>query len=192
VTSRIFHPVSSSAALSLRCPRKPRAGFTLLEVLLTLAIIGLLAAVLIGGSAQLLNNRPVTVVDVFWQAVREARKDALSHEHEVYLKYVDDHETGKGFAVIDGGTTKNFPLPPKAITPDLAVDLLRQAEGSLLVLGGVVVEANPVKYVTFYPDGTCQAFRLQVMRAGAASTYGIDPWTCAPVLTPADPNAPQT
>ncbi len=161
-------------------------------MLLTLAIIGLLAAVLIGGSAQLLNNKPTSITEVFWQAVQEARKDALRHERDVYLKYYDELEKGKGFAVVDGPETKTFPLPPGSVTPDLAVSLLmNQGGGNLLVLGGVVVEANPAKYVTFYSDGTCQAFKLQVMRAGAASSYAIDPWTCAPMLVAPDPNAPK-
>jgi prepilin-type N-terminal cleavage/methylation domain-containing protein len=175
-------------------PRPARAAaFTLLEVLLTMAIIGLLAAVLIGGSAQLLSNKPITVREVFWQAVQEARKCALRHEREVYLKYVDDREKGKAFNVIDGPETKAFPLPPTAITNDLMVDLLaNQSGGHLQIFAGVVSEASSVKYVTFYPDGTCQSFRLQVMRSGAVSTYGVDQWTCAPILPPTDPNAPKS
>jgi prepilin-type N-terminal cleavage/methylation domain-containing protein len=181
--------VQSPLVIPVRPAR--RAGFTLLEVLLTLALIGLLAAVLIGGGAQLLRTKPVSVPEVFWQAVQAARKGALQHQREVYLKFVDDREKGKGFDVIDGGETKSFPLPPTAVTPDLTVDLLaNQSGGHLQIIAGMVVEADPVKYVTFYPDGTCQSFRLQVIRAGATSTYGIDPWTCAPVLKPVDPNAP--
>src|SRR5437868_10648311 len=130
-----------------------RRGFTLLEVLLTLAIIGLLAAVLIGGSAQLLSNKPVSVQDVFWQAVMQARKGALTHGRDVYLKFVDEREKGKAFTVTDGTETKTFPLPPTAISPDLAVDLLADLSGGhLLILGGTAVESNPVKYVTFYSD----------------------------------------
>jgi prepilin-type N-terminal cleavage/methylation domain-containing protein len=55
----------------------PAAGFTLLEILLALAVIGLLSAVLIGGSARLLATKPLTPDDVFWKAVAQARKDAL-------------------------------------------------------------------------------------------------------------------
>jgi hypothetical protein len=53
----------------------------------------------------------------------------------------------------------------------------------------VLLETQPVGHVTFYSDGTCTAFRLQIMRNGAAHILSIDPWTCAPVLTPSEQNA---
>ena len=49
-------------------------GFTLLEILLALAIIALLASVLIGGSAALLNDRTATPTEVFWKTVQACRK----------------------------------------------------------------------------------------------------------------------
>jgi prepilin-type N-terminal cleavage/methylation domain-containing protein len=168
-------------------------GFTLLEILLAMAIIALMAAVLIGGAGRLLSDRPMTVDEVFFKAVMEARKCALTHERNVYLRYVgDDRDKGKLFVVLDGEQKKEFPIPPQAITPDFAVDFLStQKGGNLVLVGGVVLETMPITAVTFYSDGTCQPFRLQVMRNGAAGITAIDPWTCAPVLTPPDPNAPK-
>jgi hypothetical protein len=57
------------------------------------------------------------------------------------------------------------------------------------LVGGVALESNPTTHVTFYSDGTCSPFRAQFTRPGAASIQSIDPWTCAPVLTPPDPYA---
>jgi prepilin-type N-terminal cleavage/methylation domain-containing protein len=192
----------SIASLSTFSRDRARA-FTLLEVLLTIAIIALVASVLIAGTARLLNDQPVSVDDVFWKAVREARKTALKAEHEIRLKF--DKEK-KQFLIVDGmapatlaadGVTredvplKAFPIAPD-LASDLAVDFLGPFTkgGHLILVAGVALESNPVQFVTFYSDGTCTAFRLQVSRAGAVHTLSIDPWTCAPVLPPPDPNAP--
>jgi general secretion pathway protein H len=182
-------------------PRKVRA-FTLLEVLLSIAIIALIGSVLIGGAASLLNDQPVSVDDVFWKAVQQARKTALRAEHDIRLKF--DQEK-KQFLLVDGlvpatvaadGFTKEevplkiFPVAVPAGV-DMSVDLLpapTKGLASAILIGGVLLESQPLKYVTFYGDGTCTPFRLQVMRSGSAHTLSIDPWTCAQVLTPAEQN----
>jgi prepilin-type N-terminal cleavage/methylation domain-containing protein len=170
--------------------RPPFRAFTILEILLVLAIIGLLAGVLIGGAARLLNDKPTAVDDIFWLAVQEARKDALRHEREVYLRFTTDPEKGSAFQVVDGTEVQNFPLPPVIATRDLKVDFLpAQKTGDAVVLAGVVVETQRSKFnVIFYPDGTCTPFRLQIARANGVELLAIDPWTCAPILN-TDPNA---
>lgn len=184
--------------------RRSTSGFTLLEVLLSIAIILLLGGVLIGGSAHLLSDKPVTAHEVFWKAVQEARKAALKAEHEVRLRYDKDK---RRFVILDGlapsrlaadGFTREeaalkelpVPVPPgaNAGNSDLEITFLAARKGPSMLIGGMLVEAEPVPYVTFYSDGTCSAFRVQVMRGGGASVLSIDPWTCAPVLTPSDQN----
>lgn len=178
-----------------------RHGFTLLEILLSIAIIALVASVLIGGSARLLTEQPVTPDEVFWTAVREARKAALKSEREVRLKF--DKEK-KHFMLLDGhapsvvapdGVTKEeaplktLPVPPLS-ADGLAVEFLGASAkgGNAILVGGVLLEAQTIPFVTFYSDGTCTAFRAQISRGGGSHTLSIDPWTCAPVLTPVDPN----
>jgi len=186
-----------------RSRRRPR-GFTLLEVLLSLALIALLASVLVGLSSRLTTDQPATASDVFWLAVREARKAALKSEHEIRLTFDKDK---KQFLLLDGlapatlatdGFTrietprKTIPVPAP-VSAELAVDFLAPAPkggGSAILVGGVLIEAQTIPYVSFYPDGTCRPFRAQFVRGGATSMLTVDPWTCAPVLTPRDPNAP--
>ena len=183
---------------SALCPLRRRGlsrvrGFTLLEILLAILLIGLVGAVLICGSANLLNEKPVAAEDVFWSAVQQARKAALKAEHEMRLKY--DSEK-KRFLLLDGkaapvpaanGTPveetplEEFPIP--SATPDLAIDFLVQTKGgNSILVGGVLLESQPIPFVTFYADGTCTAFRLQIFRTGGAHILNIDPWTCAPML----------
>jgi len=183
---------------AIRDPRSAiarRAAFTLLEVLLALAVIALVASLLVGGTAQLLRDQPVTADDVFWKTVQEARKAALKSEHDIRLKFDADK---KRFLLLDSTAQpapdpanpvkpeevplKEFPLPPPAAA-DLTVDFLSATKGGPTILvGGVLVEALPIPHVTFYPDGTCTAFRAQFVRPNGAHTLNIDPWTCAPVL----------
>lgn len=175
-----------------------RAGFSMLEVLLAIALLALLGGALISVGSNLISVQPVAVDDVFWQAVTETRKVALKAEHEMRLKYESDK---KCFRVIDGLNptrlaadgfsreeviVKEFPVPK---AERLTVDFLAATKGGRAILvGGVMIESEPVPFVTFYPDGTCSAFRLQLVRDGGARVLEVDPWTCAAVLK-AEPNA---
>ena len=126
-------------------------------------------------------------------SITAERKTALKVEHEVRLKFDPDR---KRFLLIDGnapvvtapdGATqvetplKELPIPHAPA--DLEMDFLAPMKGGpAILIRGVLVESKPVPYVTFYPDGTCSPFRLQIFRPGGASTLEVDPWTCAPIL----------
>ena len=170
--------------------RRGHRAFTVLELLLALAIIALLGTVLIGGSARLLNDRPVSADEVFWKAVQRARKSALKTGNEVRFTFLDDRDKGKAFVVHDGVASQEFPLVA-ATSSDLAVTfLVAQKGGNAVLVAGTLVETQTVSFVAFYADGTCTAFRAQFQRGAGVHTLAIDPWTCAPILTPPDPNAP--
>ncbi len=182
--------------------RRGARGFSLLEVLLVIAIIALIASVLVGSAVPLFGEQAVAPNDVFWKTVQEARKTALKSGNEIRLKFDKDK---KRFLLIDGtapttlaadGFTREetplkvFPLPP-ALAADLTVEFLgASAKGSgMILVGGVLIDARTIPYATFFPDGTCAPFRAQFLRGAGASIFAIDPWTCAPVLTPPDPYA---
>jgi general secretion pathway protein H len=160
-------------------------AFTLLEILLALALIGLLAGVLVSASVRLMGNRPVTPEEVFWKASGEARKAALKSEQEVRLQF-DDKEGA--FVVSGGGKSQRFPVSGG---PDLKIDFLPPPQNgrSSVLIGGLLVETQTLPSVSYYSDGTCMPFRVQFHATGPARILSIDPWTCAEVLTPADPNA---
>jgi general secretion pathway protein H len=162
-------------------PGRRARAFTLLEILLAIGLIGLLAGALVAGSAQLIGDKPATPEDVFWQAVQQSRQAALNAGHEVRLSFDAKEKT---FVVSDGTVTKSLPTPP---AQELTVDFLSaQAGGSTILIGGALVDTQAMPFVTFYPDGTCTAFRVQFRSGGFARILAIDPWTCAQVLTRAD------
>jgi prepilin-type N-terminal cleavage/methylation domain-containing protein len=55
-------------------------GFTLIEILLVLALLGLLSWIFIGGSTALLANQSTSPDDQFWKACGAARKEALEEQ----------------------------------------------------------------------------------------------------------------
>ena len=193
-------------SVSLRRPPRPPAatrGFTLLEILLSIALIALLGGLFVGGSSRLLAPEPTTPRAVFWKAVQEARKTALRAEHEIRLKY--DAEKRQFYLVDgvapatvsdDGFTREERPLKTFPISPETAQDLTVEFLGgagrgaNTILVGGMLLESRPVPHVPFYGDGTCRAFRVQFARLGSASTIAVDPWTCAEMPPPPDPNAP--
>lgn len=153
------------------------AGFTILEILLVLALIGLLAGVLIGGSVRLLATRPVTVEGAFWETVSEVRKEALLNQREVRLRY--DEKTRSLISISSAGE-RTFPLPSGEVQIDFLGPVSRSA--GLVLIGGLLVETKTLPFVTFFDDGTCSPFRLQIRTGGPARILSIDPWTCAEVL----------
>lgn len=161
-----------------------RAGFTLLEIMLALAIIGLMATVLVGGAAHLLNSKPKTADDVFWAVVRQARKVALEGAgQDVQVSY--DQKAG-AFKLDDGVNPQTVPVP--AASAALNIDFISTSSSqATALLGGMAVVTDTLPFVTFYSDGTCSPFRVQIHNQTAVHILAVDPWTCAPVLNP--PNA---
>lgn len=177
---RRVHPLQSDVASSRQVWLHRGEAFTLLEVLLVLGLIGLLTSALvvsINRGLSLTGQKPVTVEDVFWQAVTESRKQALVHRREIQLSF-DTKE--RQFIAASAGGTKTYPVEQPG---EVQVEFLStQKGGSSILLGGSLVETQTLPYTKFYDDGTCTPFRLQIRTGGPARTIAIDPWTCAPVL----------
>ena len=159
-------------------PRAGRDGFTLLEILVAIALIALLSAVLIGGATRMLSSEPTLPADVFRKAVADARQQAVEKEVEVRLSF-DSKE--KAFQMTSAAGSHSYPLTASG---DVSVDFLsNQKGGSAILVGGVLIETQTLPFVTFYPDGTCSPFRVQFhLNGDVPAPIAIDPWTCAPVL----------
>ena len=154
------------------------SAFTLLEILLVLALIGVISGVLAVGISGAFDNDHPTPDDVFWQASRAAQKLASISERDTSLSF-DAKE--KKLVWSNGQQTNSTAFD--ASRGDVSVQFLRAAKGgSLILIAGRVVETQEVPRVLYYPDGTCMAFRVQFRVGPTAWQVGIDPWTCAPVL----------
>jgi len=157
-----------------------RSGFTLLEVLITLALIALLTGVLVVGTNRLLSDRPKSADELFWTAAGKVRQDALLNNREVRLSL--DAKTHEFVAYSEGVETR-YPFVGKA-TAELEFLAAKTAgDSSAILVGGNVVETQTIPFVMFYRDGTCSPFRVQLKSRNGVRVLEIDPWTCAPMLT---------
>lgn len=158
--------------------RRLHRAFTLIEVMVVIALLGGLAAILAYGASQILVERGQSAEEVFWGAIGEARKYALLHEVDVTLRFDDEDQQ---FIATAMGQVRSFPVP---LPEPMELDFLGINEGEQTVLiGGALVEANVIESVTFFGDGTCIPFRARMALEGRQPVlFEIDPWTCAPVL----------
>jgi general secretion pathway protein H len=162
-----------------------RGGFTLIEILLVLALIALLSTIFISGTNSLLADKAPSADEQFWRACASARKEALEEQKSVLLSY---DPRSRAFVLNDGAQLRALPVTG---SEDLMIDFhpaQTDASSSILV-GGTLVETTPLGAATFYDDGTCTPFRVQIRQAAGAHTLEIDPWTCAPILAKPDANS---
>jgi len=70
----------SASSLACRPGERLRAAFTLIEVMVVIALLGGLAAILAYGASQILRDRGTSAEEVFWEAIGQAREYALLNE----------------------------------------------------------------------------------------------------------------
>lgn len=171
-------PLFSSSSRGRPGPRSSRRAFTLLEILVVLALVGLLTGVLVVGANRMLSRGPATPEQIFWETVDATRRYALQKDVNVRLSF-DEKARSLVPAAADGAKLPTTPLPE-----GIKVEFLSASTGgNSILLGGERVETSTVPAVTFYSDGTCSPFRVQLRGAtGVLQVLEIDPWTCAPVL----------
>lgn len=146
------------------------AGFTLVEILLVIALFALLSTVLITGvNALFPGDVEEDAETVILAAMQDARREAVLTGRVVTLQ-IDEKEH---HVVWSGGTPVTFPEQEKLrlVQPKL--------EASVLI-GGVLME-TPLAEARFFPDGTCDPLRVQLVRGQQTRFIAIDPWTCAPL-----------
>lgn len=171
MTRVCYSAAKAPAASSLRSA----AGFTLLEIIIVVAMIGLMSAVVVGGATSLLREGPVTLEDSLGNAMASARRLAVTEMAEVRLEF---DSTRRQFHCSWPGGSQD--IDPE-IEGSIQVDFLDRNSDSAMLLGGTVVGTDTLPFVSFYADGTCSAFRAQLRSGGPARVVDYDPWTCAPM-----------
>lgn len=153
-----------------------RAAFTLIEILLVVALLGLLAFGFITGAADLFRTKEPRAEEIFWQAVIAARQLALESDQTITLRY-----DGEKHLLLWGvqGSASEHPLA----FPGKQLEFLPVTTQGMILLGGQLTETDSIKLVRFYADGGCDAFRVQLVDStDRRAVLAIDPWTCAPMI----------
>jgi prepilin-type N-terminal cleavage/methylation domain-containing protein len=149
-----------------------RAGFTLLEILLVIMLFALLGAVMVGGAVSLFksieDHDPEAIVLSLLQKVRG---EAVEKGQVIELTPLPDDA---GFMWGTDGV-ENLPKRER-----LSVRLLRPEVSGASLIGGQLEERS-IERVRFFPDGSCDPMRIQVVRGDVRRVYSIDPWTAAPL-----------
>ncbi|MCX6918155.1 MAG: prepilin-type N-terminal cleavage/methylation domain-containing protein [Verrucomicrobia bacterium] len=160
-----------------RAGRLARSGFTLLETLLVLGLISMLAAVLIGGSASLLKGTarddPESALMALLQTVR---RQAVEQAKVIELK-PDIEADGEDAILTYAWHNQKETLP---VSGDTRVKIIAPEVKEAILLGGQV-EERALTRIRFYPDGTCDRMRVEIIRNQARRVIPIDPLTCAPL-----------
>ena len=150
-----------------------RRGFTLLEILLVLLLLGLMGSVLVGGAASLLSSAreqdPEAALLAFMQ---ERRGEAVETDRVIEVEQLPEDQ---GFM---WGAEEIFALP--AGTTGTRVRLIRAEAGGASLIGGQL-EETPLEKLRFYPDGSCDPVRIEIRRGDSRRVLVIDPWTAAPL-----------
>jgi prepilin-type N-terminal cleavage/methylation domain-containing protein len=154
-----------------------RGGFTLLEILVVLGIFGLISALVIGTSESMLKAATKEDAEnAALDAIASARTQAVLSGQVVELR-VDEKARA-----LDWGTGRT------AIAGEDMVGLLPMERAGAMLIGGRLQETK-IPSVKFYPDGTCDAFRLEITRGANRSIQPIDPWTCTALAATSKPGA---
>ena len=156
---------------------RSEAGFTLVEILMVLALMALAATVLIPATGALFNRRGgEDVAEIMSDVLQQARREAVLTGREVVMRF---DAPAQRFTWSGGGAAHQFALAG----PRTAVEFLWPTGGGAILLGGQLVETGAKPVLTFFPDGTCDPVRVQFRpETGAGRVLAIDPWTCAPGL----------
>lgn len=172
----IFSAVSLLTSGNILFRVQRRAAFTLVEVLVVVALIGIAATAFMSNTADLFRAKEIRADDAFWQGVTGARQLALDSNQIVVLRYDEEKHQLKWTGETAAGSTLAYPGKQLQF-------LATNAQGFVL-LGGQLSETDPLNFVRFYPDGACDGFRAQLVdNADRRMVLAVDPWTCAPIVT---------
>lgn len=147
-------------------------GFTLLEILLVLALLALLGSVMVGGAVSLLKaNEAKDPETTLLKMMQTVRGEAVASGSIIEVRQLPEDA---GFL---WGASGAEVLP---VSAGVKIRLIAAEVGRASLIGGQL-EERPVTRLRFYPDGSCDPVRVEVRRGQNRRTYAIDPWTSAPL-----------
>lgn len=153
--------------------RKDLRGFTLIEILLVLALMTLLVSLFFAGASDYFRAQEKTMETVFWESVQAARLQAVEGDQTVKLRYDEKKHQLLWGAGETAGTSA---------WPGKNLEFLPVEKRDAILIGGQLIETGGTGAVKFYADGCVENFKAQLTGTdGHVSYLEIDQWTCAPI-----------
>lgn len=169
-----------------RFSRVSREGFTLFELLLVLALIGLFSSVFVVNITSLMKDGEMETLErEYWRAVESARTAAVFKQQPHFLEW---DPKGNRFLVISAGAAEAFPVEIESPT-ELQIEVLFQEiapENSYVLIAGQLVAKREIVKVGFFPDGTCSPYEVSMRIADFETRFQMDPWTGVQLVDPSE------
>ncbi|MDQ8202960.1 prepilin-type N-terminal cleavage/methylation domain-containing protein [Pelagicoccus sp. SDUM812003] len=169
--------------------RNRTAGFTLIEVLLTVSLIAMLSTLFVINIGALLRDGELeTLENEYWRAVDAARTGAVFRQSPHFIEWDDK---ARSFVVSSSGVTERFHVDTKAFGDvDVAVRFEEIApENSYVLIRGELVSRRDIATVGFYPDGTCSPYVVSMTIGDFETSFQMDPWTGVQLVDPEEGHA---
>ncbi len=164
--------------------RVSRRGFTLFELLLVLALIGLFSSVFVINVASLMKDGEMETLErAYWRAVETARTGAVFKQQAHFLEW---DPKGNRFLVISAGAAQEFPVEIES-PGKLEIEVLFEEiapENSYVLIAGKLVAKREIVKVGFFPDGTCSPYEVSMKIADFETRFQMDPWTGVQLVNP--------
>lgn len=172
-----------------RFSRVSRGGFTLFELLLVIALIGLFSTVFVVNISSLMKDGEMETLErSYWRAVETARTGAVFKQQAHFLEW--DSKDNR-FLVVSGGVVEAFPVEI-ASAADLEIEVLFEEvapENSYVLIAGQLVAKREIVKAGFFPDGTCSPFQVSMRIAEFETRFQMDPWTGVQLVNPNEDGA---
>jgi prepilin-type N-terminal cleavage/methylation domain-containing protein len=162
-----------------------RKAFTLIEMMLTIALIALLSSLFIWNINSLLKQGELeSLQNEFWSAVEQAKQSAVFTRLPHVVRFDEELQA---FIVSAGGEQVAFEVDTDGFSEGVEIAVMFNEtlprDGYRLVRGELVTKRE-IETVTFYPDGTCTPFSVDLIIGEYQSEFQIDPWTGSQLTAP--------
>ncbi|MDE0769332.1 MAG: prepilin-type N-terminal cleavage/methylation domain-containing protein [Opitutaceae bacterium] len=164
-----------------------RKAFTLIEMMLTIALITLLSSLFVWNITSLLKQGELeSLQNELWGAVEKAKQSAVFNRQPHVVRF---DEEAQAFRVSAGGKQFTFEVETDGFDEGVEIEVVFNEQlpkdGYRLVRGELVTQRE-IESVTFYPDGTCTPFSVNLKIGEYQSDFQIDPWTGSQLTAPED------
>lgn len=170
--------------------RQVRAGFTLIEVLLTVSLIALLSTMFVLNIGTLLRDGELeSLENEYWRAVESARTGAVFRQRPHFIEW---DGRGQRFIVRSAGAAESFEVDTSSMGGDVEIEVRFEeiaAENSYVLIRGELVAKREIAAVGFFPDGTCSPYTVSLTIAGFSTSFQMDPWTGTQLVDPSENEA---